>query len=108
VDDFVLLVVRLEVRKVERSHRFQGRENRFVSARFWSRGAQFLSHLAQRAEHARPIESLAFTMFTIAHRRLFTFGFTVSWPHSPGLRRPASAVRQPQKAYRTRPNALFI
>jgi hypothetical protein len=67
VDDFVAGFEQLEVRDVECSDGLDRRGER-VSASPSIRGSHLPAQLSKLAQHPRPVEALAFTVFAETHR----------------------------------------
>ena len=66
MDNLVAELHQVEVRTVEFPHDAQRQLNRLVA--LWpGRGAHLLAELSQRAEDARPVETLPFAMFAVIH-----------------------------------------
>jgi hypothetical protein len=67
VHDLILLLFPLEMRNLEGFDSLQRQLERFARRAAFS-ASQILLYLPQRTQHARPIESLTFTVIAIAHR----------------------------------------
>jgi hypothetical protein len=69
VDDNVVLRFEFEMRNVEFANRVQGGGDGAGAFGAVARRAQFALDLAERAQDARTVEALSFTMFAEAHER---------------------------------------
>jgi hypothetical protein len=67
VHDLVVLVLRLEVRNLERSHRVEREDQGFISLGRALLVSQLLTDQSQGTENPRPIESLTLTVFAVIH-----------------------------------------
>lgn len=68
MDDHVVVGLELEMRDVEGADGVHRGDDGAVALFAAARGAKFLPHLAQCAQHAGTIESLTFTVFAKTHR----------------------------------------
>jgi hypothetical protein len=69
VHDLVVLVLRLEVRNLERPDGVERQDQCFISLARSLPTSQVLPDLSQGTENPRPIESLTLTMFAVIHHR---------------------------------------
>ena len=69
MDDLVVLVLRLEVRNLERPHGVEREDQCVISLARALLMSQVLADLSQGTENPRPIESLTLTMFAVIHHR---------------------------------------
>jgi hypothetical protein len=69
VDDLVVLVLRLEMRNLERPHGVERQDQCFISLARALPMPQIFADLSQGTENPRPIESLTLTMFAVIHHR---------------------------------------
>ena len=65
--DLVVLVLRLEVRNLERPHGVERQDQCFISMARAFPLSQILADLSQGTENPRPIESLTLTVFAVIH-----------------------------------------
>jgi hypothetical protein len=69
VDDLVVLVLRFEVRNLERPDGVERQDQGLISLARALPMSQVLADLSQGTENPRPIESLTLTMFAVIHHR---------------------------------------
>ncbi len=67
VHDLVVLVLRLEVRNLERPHGVERQDQCLISLARALPVLQILADLSQGTENPRPIESLTLTVFAVIH-----------------------------------------
>ena len=82
--DLIVLVLRLEVRDLERPHGVERQDQCLISLARAFFVSQILTDLSQGTKHPRPIESLTLTVFAVIHH---LGGLS-------GLVRPRTSVRR--------------